>query len=42
MNMVEVLGALVMIGTFVCWCDVMDAWNVVLRPILAILPPLSK
>jgi len=39
--MVEVLGALVVIGIFVCWCDVTDAWTTVLRPIRALLPPYS-
>ena len=30
-NMVEiVLGALVVIGVFVFWCDVTDSWNDVL------------
>jgi len=30
--MVEiVLGALVVIGVFIFWCDVMDSWNNVFR-----------
>jgi hypothetical protein len=41
-NMMEILGPLVVIGAFVCWCDVTGAWNNVLRPIRAILPPYSK
>ena len=28
-----VLGVLVVIGIFVCWCDLTGAWNNVLRPI---------
>jgi hypothetical protein len=41
--MVEiVLGALVVIGIFVFWCDVTDAWNNVFRLIRAFLPPYSK
>jgi hypothetical protein len=31
-NMLEiVLGALVLIGVFVFWCDVTDSWNKVLK-----------
>jgi len=31
-NMLEiVLGALVLIGVFVFWCDVTDSWNKVLN-----------
>jgi len=31
-NMLEiVLGALVLIGVFVFWCDVTDSWNEVLK-----------
>jgi hypothetical protein len=31
-NMLEiVLGALVLIGVFVFWCDVTDSWNNVLK-----------
>ena len=42
-NMVEiVLGALVVIGIFVFWCDVTDAWNKCARLIRAFLPPYSK
>ena len=40
--MMEILGPLVVIDAFVCWCDVTGAWNNVLRPIRAILPPYSK
>jgi hypothetical protein len=39
--MMEFLGALVVIGIFVCWCDVTDAWTTVLRPVHALLPPYS-
>lgn len=39
--MVEFLAALVLIGIFVCWCDVADAWTTVLRPVHALLPPYS-
>jgi hypothetical protein len=36
MNMLETLGTLVAIGTFVFWCDVTDSWkNVFLRNKLA-------
>ena len=36
MNMLEILGTLVAIGTFVFWCDVTDSWkNVFLRNKLA-------
>jgi hypothetical protein len=38
----EILGALVVIGIFVFWCDVTDAWNNVLRPIRALLPAYSQ
>jgi hypothetical protein len=41
-NMMEFLGALVMIGIFVIWCDFTGAWNHVLRPIWARLPAYSK
>jgi hypothetical protein len=40
--MTEFLGALVVIGAFVFWCDVMGAWTTVLRPVRALLPPYSK
>jgi len=35
--MVEFLGALVVIGIFVCWCDLTDSWTAVLRPVRALL-----
>jgi hypothetical protein len=35
-NMMEFLGALVVIGIFVCWCDVADAWTTVLRSVQAL------
>ena len=31
--MMDILGALVVIGIFVCWCDVTGAWDNVLRPV---------
>jgi hypothetical protein len=37
-----VLGALVVIGIFVFWCDVTDAWNNVFVPTNAFLRPFSK
>jgi len=40
--MMEVLGTLVVIGIFVCWCDVTGAWNNVFRPVHVILPSRSK
>jgi len=40
--MMEFLGALVVIGIFVIWCDLTGAWNNVLRPIHARLPAYSK
>ena len=33
---------LVVIGIFVFWCDLMGAWNNVLRPIHAGVPAYSK
>jgi len=38
----DILGALVVIGIFVCWYDVTGAWDNVLRPVRVILPPHSK
>ena len=35
--MMEFLGALVVIGIFVCWCDLTDSWSAVLRPVHALL-----
>ena len=35
--MMEFLGALVVIGIFVCWCDLTDSWTGVLRPVHALL-----
>jgi hypothetical protein len=32
----------VLIGIFVCWCDVTGAWNNMLCPVHAILPSRSK
>jgi hypothetical protein len=40
--MIEFLGALVVLGIFVCWCDLTDAWTIVLRPIRALAPALFK
>jgi len=40
--MMEVLGTLLVIGIFVCWCDVTGAWNTVLSPVRVILPRYSK
>jgi hypothetical protein len=48
--MVEIIiGAFVVIGVFVFWCDVTDSWNNVFRrykdwetPVRALLPPYSK
>jgi hypothetical protein len=40
--MMEFLGALVVVGTFVCWCDLTSAWTNVLRPIRALVPLYSK
>jgi hypothetical protein len=40
--MIDILGALAVVGIFVCWCDVTGAWNNVLRPIRVILPPHSN
>jgi hypothetical protein len=40
--MMEFLGALVVIGIFVIWCDLTGAWNNVLRPIRARLQAYSK
>jgi hypothetical protein len=40
--MIEFLGALVVLGIFVCWCDLTDAWTTVLRPIRALAPALFK
>jgi hypothetical protein len=40
--MMEFLGALVVIGIFVIWCDLTGAWNNVLRPIRIRLPAYSK
>jgi hypothetical protein len=40
--MMEFLGALVVIGIFVIWCDLTGAWNNVLRPIRIHLPAYSK
>lgn len=36
--MMDFLGALVVIGIFICWCDLTDAWTTVLRPVHALLP----
>jgi hypothetical protein len=41
-DMMEFLGALVVTGIFVIWCDLTGAWNNVLRPIYARLPAYSK
>jgi hypothetical protein len=41
-SMMEFLGALVVIGIFVIWCDFTGAWNNVLRPIRVRLPAHSK
>jgi hypothetical protein len=41
-NMMEFLGALVVIGIFVIWCDFTGAWNNVVRPVRARLPAYSK
>ena len=42
-NVLEiVLGALVVIGLVVFWCDVTDSWNDVFRRIRALLHPYSK
>jgi hypothetical protein len=41
-NMMEILGALVVIGIVVFWCDLTGAWNNVLRPIRALVPAYSK
>jgi hypothetical protein len=38
----EFLGALVVTGIFVIWCDLTGAWNNVLRPIHARLRAYSK
>ena len=37
-SMMDSLGALVVIGIFVCWCDVTGAWDDVPRPIRINLP----
>ncbi len=41
-GMMEILGAIVVIGVFVFWCDVTDGWGDVHRRIRALLPPYSK
>jgi hypothetical protein len=41
-GMMEILGAFVVIGVFVFWCDVTDQWSSVHRRIRALLPPYSK
>ncbi len=41
-DMMEILGAFVVIGVFVIWCDVTDGWSSVHRRIGALLPPYSK
>ena len=40
--MMEILGAAVVIGVFVFWCDVTDQWSSVHRRIRTLLPPYSK
>ena len=39
--MMEILGAVVVIGVFVFWCDVADEWSSVHRRIRALLPDTS-
>ncbi len=41
-DMMVILGAFVVIGVFVIWCDVTDGWSSVHRRIGALLPPYSK
>ncbi len=41
-DMIEILGAFVVIGVFVIWCDVTDGWSSIHRRIGALLPPLFK
>ncbi len=41
-DMMEILGAFVVIGVFVIWCDVTDGWSSVHRRIGPLLPPYSK
>jgi hypothetical protein len=40
--MIEILGAFVLMGVFVIWCDVTDGWSSMHRRIGALLPPYSK
>jgi hypothetical protein len=41
-DMMEILGAFVVIGLFVVWCDVTDGWSSMHRRIGALLPLYSK
>jgi len=41
-DMMEILGAFVVIGVFVIWCDVTDGWSSMHRRIGALLPPYSN
>jgi hypothetical protein len=36
------LGAILVIGVFVFWCDVTDSWKNVSRRVSALFPPYSK
>jgi hypothetical protein len=40
--MMAFLGALVVIGIFVGWCDLTDSWTALRRPIHALFPRYSK